>query len=59
MRNIGKAVVEFLKREDGPTSVEYAILLALISVVCISSIANIGSNANGTFRTVALKVSSS
>jgi len=59
MRKLSQAVVNFLKREDGPTAVEYAVMLALIIVVCITAIATIGSNANGTFTLVATKVSSS
>jgi pilus assembly protein Flp/PilA len=42
----------FLKREEGPTAVEYAVMLALIIVVCIAAITTIGSNANATFNTV-------
>jgi pilus assembly protein Flp/PilA len=45
-------VVNFLKREDGPTAVEYAVMLALIIVVCIGAITTLGSNANKTFTTV-------
>ncbi len=45
-------VVEFLKREDGPTAVEYAVMLALIIVVCIAAITAIGTNANSTFSKV-------
>ena len=45
-------VVNFLKREDGPTAVEYAVMLALIIVVCIAAIATLGSNANTTFSKV-------
>ena len=41
-----KNVVKFLKREDGPTAVEYAVMLALIIVVCIAAITALGSNAN-------------
>ena len=44
--------VNFLKNEDGPTAVEYAVMLALIIVVCIAAIATLGSNANGTFADV-------
>jgi pilus assembly protein Flp/PilA len=44
-------VVDFLKREDGPTAVEYAVMLALIIVVCIGAITALGSNANKTFTT--------
>jgi pilus assembly protein Flp/PilA len=44
--------VTFLRNEDGPTAVEYAVMLALIIVVCIAAIATLGSNANGTFADV-------
>jgi pilus assembly protein Flp/PilA len=47
-----KNVIEFLKKEDGPTAVEYAVMLALIIVVCIAAITAIGTNANSTFSTV-------
>ena len=44
MRNI----VNFLKREDGPTAVEYAVMLALIIVVCLVAITALGTNAART-----------
>ena len=44
----------FLREEDGPTAVEYAVMLALIIVVCIAAITTLGSNANSTFSNVAL-----
>ena len=44
----------FLANEDGPTAVEYAVMLALIVVVCIAAISVLGSNANDTFANVAL-----
>jgi pilus assembly protein Flp/PilA len=46
-------IVDFLKREDGPAAVEYAVMLSLIMVVCIVSITTLGSNANKTFSKVA------
>jgi pilus assembly protein Flp/PilA len=49
-----QAVVQFVEREDGPTAVEYAVMLALIIVVCIGAITTLGKNANGTFSNVAL-----
>ena len=52
MRNLAKSVVNFLKREDGPTAVEYAVMLALIIVVCIVAITALGSNASQTFSYV-------
>jgi pilus assembly protein Flp/PilA len=49
-----RRAVEFLKQEDGPTAVEYAVMLALIVVVCIVAITAIGTNANSTFRNTSL-----
>ena len=54
-----KKTVRFLKKEDGPTAVEYAVMLALIIVVCIAAIATLGSNANQTFGNVALNTAGS
>jgi pilus assembly protein Flp/PilA len=45
-------VRDFLQREDGPTAVEYAVMLALIIVVCLIAITALGTNANATFTTV-------
>jgi pilus assembly protein Flp/PilA len=47
-----QAALDFLRREDGPTAVEYAVMLALIIVVCIAAITALGTNANQTFTTV-------
>jgi pilus assembly protein Flp/PilA len=52
LSRFAKQVVEFLKKEDGPTAVEYAVMLALIIVVCIGAITTLGTNANSTFNTV-------
>ena len=52
MRAFTQTVVRFLKKEDGPTAVEYAVMLALIIVVCIAAITTLGSNANSTFSFV-------
>ena len=53
MRSIDQeAWSSFLKKEDGPTAVEYAVMLALIIVVCIAAITTLGSNANETFSFV-------
>jgi pilus assembly protein Flp/PilA len=54
MRTVYQAIENFMKREDGPTAVEYAVMLALIVVVCISAITLLGDNANKTFSNVAL-----
>ncbi len=47
-----KLVVEFLKKEEGPTAVEYAVMLALIIVVCLIAITALGTSANATFGNV-------
>ena len=52
MQAIAKSLVSFLKAEDGPTAVEYAVMLALIIVVCIAAVTTLGSNANSTFSFV-------
>jgi pilus assembly protein Flp/PilA len=54
MGRLLNAVGRFLKAEAGPTAVEYAVMLALIIVVCLTAIATLGSNANKTFSNVAL-----
>jgi len=52
MNSILRPMVRFLKAEDGPTAVEYAVMLALIIVVCIAAVTAIGTNANSTFSRV-------
>jgi pilus assembly protein Flp/PilA len=58
MRTV-EQVCEFLRAEDGPTAVEYAVMLALIVVVCITAITALGSNANKVFSNVALNSAAS
>jgi pilus assembly protein Flp/PilA len=48
-------LVQFLKAEDGPTAVEYAVMLALIVVVCLVAITAMGTAANKTFGNIALQ----
>ena len=49
MRKFTQHLVNFLKSEDGPTAVEYAVMLALIIVVCIAAITTLGSSVNASF----------
>jgi pilus assembly protein Flp/PilA len=56
MKTLQEQVLRFLRAEDGPTAVEYAVMLALIIVVCLVAITALGSNANQTFSNVALNV---
>lgn len=53
MRSFTEKLRRFLVAEDGPTAVEYAVMLALIIIVCLAAISAIGTNANATFNTVA------
>lgn len=59
MKNFAKKVQRFLVSEDGPTAVEYAVMLALIIIVCLAAISAIGTQANTTFSNVANSISSS
>ena len=52
MKSLAKKVQRFLVSEDGPTAVEYAVMLALIVIVCLAAITEIGTRANTTFETV-------
>jgi pilus assembly protein Flp/PilA len=58
MRKFIQKVANFLQREDGPTAVEYAVMLALIIVVCLTAITALGSNANKTFTNVGTTIGS-
>jgi pilus assembly protein Flp/PilA len=53
MSKLSKPVINFIREEDGPTSVEYAVMLALIVVVCLTAIATVGNNALAKFCNVA------
>ena len=52
MKAFAQKVRRFLVSEDGPTAVEYAVMLALIIAVCLTAIQSIGTRANATFETV-------
>ena len=52
MKKFAQCVQDFLADESGPTAVEYAVMLALIVIVCLTAIQAIGTNANTKFETV-------
>ncbi len=56
MKSLALKVHRFLVSEDGPTAVEYAVMLALIVIVCLTAISAIGTQAQGTFQDVADKL---
>ena len=47
-----KKLRQFLSSEDGPTAVEYAVMLALIIIVCLVAIQSLGTNASTTFTNI-------
>ena len=53
MKSFTKSVKRFLVSEDGPTAVEYAVMLALIVVVCLAAIQAVGTNASAKFNQIA------
>jgi pilus assembly protein Flp/PilA len=59
MLQFANSVKRFLVSEDGPTAVEYAVMLALIIVVCLTAIQAVGTNAKTTFTSVSAQLGGS
>jgi pilus assembly protein Flp/PilA len=53
------SLMRFVASEDGPTAVEYAVMLALIVVVCIAILQSLGTGISGTFSSVQSTVTGS
>jgi pilus assembly protein Flp/PilA len=53
MKDFANSLKRFLVSEDGPTAVEYAVMLALIIVVCLTAIQAVGTKADAKFNAVA------
>lgn len=45
-------ILDFLASEEGPTTVEYAIMLAFIVLICVTAISQIGQATNQPFKDV-------
>ncbi len=58
MKPMLQKVRRFLVSEDGPTAVEYAVMLALIIIVCLAAITTVGQNASSTFNKIANSIGS-
>ena len=56
MKSLVTKVNRFLKSEDGPTAVEYAVMLALIIIVCLAAITAVGTQAAAQFNNIATQV---
>ena len=52
MKAILNRAKAFMQSEDGPTATEYAVMLALIIVVCITAVKAIGTKSNAAFQSV-------
>ena len=52
MKSLALKVQRFLVSDDGPTAVEYAVMLALIIIVCLTAIKAVGTTANDRFTDV-------
>jgi pilus assembly protein Flp/PilA len=52
MQAFTSKIRRFLVSEDGPTAVEYAVMLALILVACITIVTSLGTSVSGTFSKV-------
>lgn len=55
MRSLASALVRFLKEDDGPTAVEYAVMLGFIIVVCFTAIQAVGNVTNSKFNNDTLR----
>jgi pilus assembly protein Flp/PilA len=53
-----KLIKMVLRNEDGPTAVEYAVLLALIMVACVVTVSSLGHTTSGTYSKVNSTLSS-
>ncbi len=58
MTNFAGSIKRFLVSEDGPTAVEYAVMLALIIVLCLTAINTLGTNAKTSFTNTANSIAS-
>jgi pilus assembly protein Flp/PilA len=53
LRRLARIAVKFVRAEDGPTAVEYAVMLTIIIVVCVTAVATLGTNSKTTYTRVA------
>ncbi len=52
MKQLFDRIKSFVVSEDGPTTTEYAVMLALIVTICMAAISGIGSKVDSIFTTV-------
>jgi pilus assembly protein Flp/PilA len=59
MKSLAQRVHRFLVSEDGPTAVEYAVMLALIVIVCLTAITAVGTKTSTTFSNISTSMTAS
>lgn len=59
MRSLLQKFQRFVCSEDGPTAVEYAVMIALIVLVCFASIQSVGTNTAPVFERTAQSLGTS
>jgi pilus assembly protein Flp/PilA len=58
MQRIFKRVTRFGRSDEGPTAVEYAVMLALIVLVCLAGIRRLGNRTRTSFNNAARSLAS-
>jgi pilus assembly protein Flp/PilA len=53
---IKRIFFRFLREEDGPTAVEYAVMLAAILMVCLAAITSVGGALDSQFQDIETKM---
>jgi len=56
IQSFAQPVRDFLVSEDGPTAVEYAVMLGLIVMVCIVAVSSVGSKTCSLFTSASSKM---
>lgn len=51
-----KTILRFLRDDDGPTAVEYAVMMALIILVCFVAIQAVGTQTSTSFSNSSLSI---
>jgi len=54
-----KFVTRFVNDRSGATAIEYGLIVALITVVIITTVTTVGNNLNAQFHTVGTKLAAS
>ena len=59
VKSPSKAVRNFISNEDGAALVEYALLVALIAIICILGVTFLGQKVSEKFKTIGDNLSAS